>query len=163
MENPRNKGYNPKDNKYYAYSDIDSNGNTHINIGPGLEKNGHPDIDYTRGYTLDEISGFARTTVGNRVDSMLKSLVEMENGKYKDIRDNLNEGSLLTLTDIAYNGRTARNRNLPESWPKLVNYIATGDLESAKNETYSGSTRRQQMRNDLLTFDKIDKNTVKNR
>ena len=163
MENPRNKGYNKSDGKYYAYTDKDSKGNTHTNIGPGLEKNGHPHIDYTRGYTKQELDALAKGTVSSRVQKMTKSLQDMDNSKYAETRDTLSMGPLLSLVDIAYNVGTAKKRNLPEKWPTIVKHLAEGNLEKAKTQTYSGSTRRQKMRNDLLTYDAITSKTVKNR
>jgi hypothetical protein len=163
MENPREKGLNRRDNKYYSYTDKDTSGNTHINIGPGLEKNGHPEIDYNRGHSRREVDTAARATVEKRVDSMLQSLQTMNNGKYAQARDTLSLGPLLSMLDIAYNGRTTGKRNLPEKWPTLVKNITEGDLEAAKRETYSGSKRRQKMRNDLLTYDAITRDTVRNR
>lgn len=163
MENPRYKGYNKEDGLFYAYTDVDADGNTHVNIGPGLEQNGHPNIDYTRGYTKAEIDRLARKTVENRVRSMSESLQSMQDGKYAVTRDTLSMGPLLSMVDIAYNARTAKKKNLPEKWPTLVKHLANGDLDRAKEETYSGSKRRQKMRNDLLTYSPITASTVKNR
>lgn len=163
MENPSNKGYNKDTGLYSKYLDKDKEGNVHINIGPGLEKNGHPNIDYNKSYTRDEIDNFSKATVQNRVYKMSKSLSSMQNGKYAEARDTLSLGPLLSLVDIAYNVKTDGKINLPEKWPKLVKNLAEGNIEEAKKETYSGSTRRQKMRNDLITWDAITDSTVVNR
>lgn len=163
MENPKNKGYNPEDGLYYAYEDRDADGNVHLNIGPGLESNGHPNIDYSIGHTREELDKFAEKTVRNRVEGVTKSLQNMQEGKYYTTRDTLSMGPLLSLVDIAYNAKTANRKNMPEKWPALVENLATGNLEKARQETYSGSKRRQLMRNDLLTYKPITKNTVRNR
>lgn len=163
MENPRNKGYNPKDGLYYAYTDRDANGNIHTNIGPGIEKNGHPNVDYGRGYTREELNEIARETVAQRVDAMRNSLETMQGGKYAITSDTLSLGPLLALTDIAYNAKTSGKKNLPEKWPNLIKALSIGDLEVAKTQTRSGSDRRRDMRNDLLTYGPITSKTVKNR
>lgn len=163
MENPRNRGYNEADGLYYAYKDKDAKGNVHINIGPGLEKNGHPDIDYSKGYTREELEKLARKTVADRESKMSNSLRTMQNGKYYEARDTLSAGPLLNILDIAYNVGTSKKKNLPESWPKLIDDIANGRLEDAAKHSYSGSRRRWLMRNDLLTYDPITESTVINR
>lgn len=163
MENPRNKGYNEEDGLYYAYKDKDKKGKIHINIGPGLEKNGHPNIDYNKGYTREEVEEMAYETVLDRVKNMSESLRTMKDGKYSEARDTLSLGPLLTLTDIAYNVKTDGKKNLPEKWPNLTKRIVEGDLEKAKAQTDSGSERRWLMRNDLLTYGPIDEDTVVNR
>lgn len=163
MENPKNKGFNEEDGKYYSYTDKDSNGIKHINIGPGLEKTGHPNIDYSRGYTKEELDSIASTTVADRVVKMSKSLRDMNSKAYNETRDTLSLGPLLAITDIAYNVKTANRKNLPENWPSLIQNLSIGNLEEAKKHTYSGSKRRQKMRNDLLTYNPIDSTTVKNR
>ena len=163
MENPREKGYNKDDSKYYSYTDVDASGNTHVNIGPGLEQNGHHGIDYNKGYTREQINDFARNTVQNRARSMSNSLRKMDNEKYAETRDTLSLGPLLSLLDIAYNVKTSNKKNLPEKWPTLVKYLAEGNLDEAETQTYSGSKRRQRMRNDLLTYDTITDETVINR
>lgn len=163
MENPEERGYNPYTGRYKAYTDKDSSGRVHTNIGPGLEKNGHPNINYTREYPRGELDDLSRETVRNRVSRMSESLKNMQNGKYYETRDTLSLGPLLSLVDIAYNTRTSGRRNLPENWPTLIKNLAEGNLEAAKNETYSGSKRRQKMRNDLLTYNPITEETVKNR
>lgn len=163
MENPDNKGYNPRTKLYYSYKDKDASGKIHENIGPGLEKNGHPNIDYSKGYTKKQLDDIAAQDNLKNMQKISKSLSTMEEGKYSKVRDTLSMGPLMTLLDIAYNVKPKQSGNLPEKWPNLIKALSVGNLEGAKKQTYSGSTRRQDMRNDLLVYGKIDENTVTNR
>lgn len=163
MENPNNKGYDKKTGLYYSYTDKDASGNEHTNIGPGLEKNGHPDIDYTRGYSREQIDRIVNADLVAKMGQVSTNLEEMQDGKYAGVRDTLSIGPLMTLLDIAHNVKTSKKRNMPQSWPSLVKALATGNLEEAKKQTYSGSKRRQDMRNDLLIYGPITEETVINR
>lgn len=154
MENPKNKGYNEKTGKYHAYTDKGADGVTHVNIGPGLEKIAHPNIDYKKSYTKQELDDIAYNTIIERQRAIDNSLRTMKNGKYSLTADTLSMGPRLALLDIGHNVKTSNRKNLPEKWPSLVDYIANGNLDKAKKETYSGSNRRQKMRNQLLTYDK---------
>ena len=165
MENPTNKGYNKKTGLYYSYIDKDVEGKEHTNIGPGIEKNGHPNVDYSRGYTREELNKIARSTVADRVKAMSESMDTMQDGRYSLTRDTLSMGPLLIMADIAYNAKTEEKKNMPEKWPKLMAKLATGDFDGIikEKQTRSKNERRMFMRNDLLTYDKITPQTVKNR
>ena len=149
-ENPTNVGF--KDGKYYAYTDKDIHGNIHTNIGPGLNKTAFPNIDYSKGYTKEELDNIAEEYTLQNLKKINDSLSTMKNGQYHGVRDTLSMGPMLVLTDIAYNVGSAKNKNMPVSFPKLVNSLANGDLDSAKNETRTGNDRRQNIRNSRLIY-----------
>lgn len=75
----------------------------------------------------------------------------MQDGKYKGVIDTLSLGPRLVIQDIAYNLKP-KSGNMPENWPLLIDALSEGDLERARHETESGSTRRMQMRNQMLNY-----------
>lgn len=159
MENPNNNAY--RDGKYYVYQDRGNDGVNRKNIGPGIESHSSigQKLDYNgkTGYTREYLNGIVQDDLLRGTTKIVKSLNNMENGKYYGVWDTLSVGPKMTLYDIYHNVKNKNKKNLPESWPKLIESIATGDLENAKKETYSGSTRRQKMRNELLKYGDIDR------
>ena len=158
MENPNNNAY--RDGKYYVYQDRGNDGVNRKNIGPGIESHSSigQKLDYNgkTGYTREYLNGIVQEDLLKGTARIVESLNNMQDGKYYGVWDTLSVGPKMTLYDIYHNVKNKNKKNLPESWPKLIESIATGDLEKAKEETYSGSTRRQKMRNELLKYGDID-------
>lgn len=161
MENPTSKGHFGK--KWRQYKDKDSDGNTHINIGPGIES--HSDI----GTTLDYNSAYSTQELNNRLKPDLLKKMEGIMGdlhkEYGENADTMSMGNRLILLDIAHNVRPrgSKRKNMPSAWPSLIDGMMTGNTDKVKSNTNSGSTRRQDMRNDLIWKSFIDKSTVMNR
>lgn len=161
MENPTNKGL--KNSVWGKYTDVDSNGNTHINIGPGIESNSDvgSTIDYDSTYTKDKLNQKLRPDLLKKMEGIMGDLHE----KYNEDADTMSLGNRLILLDIAHNVRPkgSKRNNMPSKWPDLVEGMMEGNTDVAKKNTKSGSTRRQNMRNDLLWKNHIDNSTVTNR
>ena len=84
---------------------------------------------------------------------------------YGEDIDTMSIGNRMILLDISHNVRPrGRKRgNMPKAWPSLVNGMATGNVEKVRRNTNSGSTRRQNMRNDLVFQNTITPTTVTNK
>lgn len=161
MENPKNKGY--KNGKYYSYADSSSP----LNIGPGinytsdLAKNNNLDFSDKTGYTREYLDNIVKQDLLEKMEGINKDLHNM----YGSDADTMSLGNRMILLDIAHNVRPRgrKRANMPKGWPSLVSSMMSGNSSKARKNTNSGSTRRQEMRNDLLWQNIIDKNTVKNR
>lgn len=159
MENPTNKGY--KNNKYYPYADISSP----KNLGPGINytSNMAKEFEYSdsKGYTRKEINNKIRPYLIEGMDAIMKDLHDLHG---KDA-DTLSLGNRMIFLDVFHNVRPkgSKKANMPKKWPSLVRSMMEGDAEGIKQNTYSGSTRRQEMRNSLIYKNDIDQNTVKNK
>lgn len=150
MENPNNKGYDPNTNTWGVYTDRDKDGNTYYNFGPGLEVTANK-LDKKKRYTRDYLNTLLEKRVSRDAKNIRKSLESMQDGKYKGVIDTLSLGPRLVIQDIAYNLKP-KSGNMPENWPLLIDALSEGDLERARHETESGSTRRMQMRNQMLNY-----------
>lgn len=150
MENPNNKGYDPNTNTWGVYTDRDKDGNTYYNFGPGLEVTAN-ELDKKKRYTRDYLNTLLEKRVSRDAKNIRKSLESMQDGKYKGVIDTLSLGPRLVIQDIAYNLKP-KSGNMPENWPLLIDALSEGDLERARHETESGSTRRMQMRNQMLNY-----------
>lgn len=150
MENPNNKGYDPNTNTWEVYTDRDKDGNTYYNFGPGLEVTANK-LDKKKRYTRDYLNTLLEKRVSRDAKNIRKSLESMQDGKYKGVIDTLSLGPRLVIQDIAYNLKP-KSGNMPENWPLLIDALSEGDLERARHETESGSTRRMQMRNQMLNY-----------
>jgi len=150
MENPNNKGYDPNTNTWGVYTDRDKDGNTYYNFGPGLEVTANK-LDKKKRYTRDYLNTLLEKRVSRDTKNIRKSLESMQDGKYKGVIDTLSLGPRLVIQDIAYNLKP-KSGNMPENWPLLIDALSEGDLERARHETESGSTRRMQMRNQMLNY-----------
>lgn len=161
MENPTSKGLTR--NGWTKYEDRDADGNTHINIGPGIES--HSDvgatIDYGSSYSTESLNTKLRPDLLKKMEGIMDDL----HSKYGEDADTMSIGNRLILLDIAHNVRPrgSKRKNMPSAWPSLVSGMMSGDTDKAKSNTNSGSTRRQTMRNDLLWRNFIDKSTVTNK
>ncbi len=161
MENPTNKGLTDKG--WTKYIDKDSKGNTHTNIGPGIES--HSDvgaaIDYDSTYSTGQINNKLRPDLLKKMEGIMEDLHK----EYGEAADTMSMGNRLILLDIAHNVRPrgSKRKNMPSSWPSLVDGMMSGNTDKAKANTNSGSTRRQDMRNDLLWKNFINKFTVINK
>jgi hypothetical protein len=83
---------------------------------------------------------------------------------YGEDIDTMSLGNRMILLDISHNVRPRGKRaNMPKKWPSLVNGMATGNVEKIRRNTNSGSTRRQDMRNDLIFQNTITPTTVTNK
>jgi hypothetical protein len=164
MENPNNKGF--KDGLYYPYTDRDINGKIHYNIGAGIEKNSDiaaiNNLDYSgkTGYKKEDLDNMVRHDLEKKARESMEETLEM----YPNL-DTLSLGNRMILLDIAHNVRPrgSKRNNMPKKWPSLMNGMSTGDIEKIRENTYSGSTRRQNMRNDLIFQNLITPTTVTNR
>ena len=158
MENPTNRGL--KDGLYYPYTDKGVDGVTRKNIGPGFES--HSNIakqlkyDESTGYSKDFLTGLASEDLRKATPKIVESINRMNNGEYYGVWDTLSTGPKMIIYDIYHNVKHNNKKNLPEKWPGLIKALAEGDLEEAKKQTYSGSTRRQKMRNQLATYGNVD-------
>lgn len=150
MENPNNKGYDPNTNTWGVYTDRDKDGNTYYNFGPGLEVTAN-ELDKKKRYTRDYLNTLLEKRVSRDAKNIRKALESMQDGKYKGVIDTLSLGPRLVIQDIAYNLKP-KSGNMPENWPLLIDALSEGDLERARHETESGSTRRMQMRNQMLNY-----------
>lgn len=161
MENPKNKGLKGK--KWKKYTDKDAQGNTHINIGPGIESNSAigSDINYNKTYTTKELNAKVKKDLMVKMDGIMEDLHD----KYGEDADTMSMGNRMILLDIAHNVKPkgSKKKNMPKAWSGLTKGMMTGDTKAAKQNTYSGSKRRQDMRNDLLWKNTVDNSTVKNR
>lgn len=163
MENPNNKGLR-KDGNWKMYTDTDLQGNKHYNYGPGIEKNSDigANLKYNNStsYKTEELNKLLKSDLLSKAKDIRKDLHEM----YGEDSDTLSLGNKMILLDIAHNVRPkgSKRKNMPKAWPNLTENMMKGNLKGIKNNTYSGSTRRSNMRNDLIWKDYIDKNTVKN-
>lgn len=160
MENPNNTGYNPKDKKYYVYSDIALS----KNIGPGIAYTSETgkDIDYNKGYTKKELNTLIRPELLKHMDEIEKQL----HSKYGESADTMSMGNRLILLDIAHNVRPkgSKKANMPVTgYPTLTKSMMTGNNKLAEKNTNSGSSRRQLMRNDLLWLNDFSDFVLKNR
>lgn len=159
MENPTNKGF--KDGLYYPYADVSSP----YNWGPGINYTSEAGKDLDRSGKV----GYSKTFLDNKMRSMLLQIVEdgMEDirSKYGERADTMSLGNRLIFADIGYNVKSKgkKRANMPLAWPSLLDAMMSGNTEKAKRNTYSGSRRRSNMRNDLLWKDIVDASTVKNR
>lgn len=154
-----NKGYNESDQLYYTYAD-DS---LPKNIGPGIAYTSDigSQIDYNRGYTKDELNNHARSGLLK----LMNEISDQMHQKYGDDADTMSLGNRLIQLDIAYNVRPRGNKkaNMPiTGWPTLTEALMTENDAVARKNTYSGSRRRSNMRNQLLWLDLIDATSLKN-
>jgi hypothetical protein len=165
MENPTHETLG-KDGLYYPYTDVDKKGNTHYNIGAGIEKNSDIaakyKIDYSgkTGYEKEVLDNMMRADLEKKATESMQEVLE----EYPNL-DTLSLGNRMILLDIAHNVRPrgAKRKNMPKQWPELMKAMNNGDYEGILNNVYSGSTRRQKMRGDLIWKNTIDSNTVRNR
>lgn len=153
MENPNSKGFT--NGRWGKYTDKDSDGKTHINIGPGIES--HSDvganIDYNTTYSTQELNTRLRPDLLKKMEGIMSDLHE----KYNSDADTMSMGNRLILLDIAHNVRPKGERNnMPSKWPNLVDGMMSGNTSKAKANTYSGNERRGDMRNELLWRDSMD-------
>lgn len=163
FENPTSKGY--KNGKWYPYTDKDISGNTHYNIGPGIESNSDmgDNLNYTGsiGYTTDYLNSLVREDLLLKMRGIRSDLHDM----YDENTDTMSLGNRMILLDIAHNvaPRGKKKGNMPKAWPSLIGAMVEGDSKRAIKEMYSGSTRRRDMRSDLLWQNEVTPETVKNR
>jgi hypothetical protein len=159
MENPNNTGYDPKTKKYYVYSD----GVIDKNIGPGIAYTSDlaKKIDFDKGYTKKELNKILKEGLLPMAEEIS---VQMHN-KYGEDADTMSLGNRAIQLDVAYNVRPKGNKkaNMPiTGWPTLSKAMIEGNDKLLKKNTYSGSTRRQKMRNMLAWLNFIDENSLKN-
>ena len=155
MENPKHKGLNP-DGTYSAYED-----EAGFNFGPGLHAKSN-NLDINKTYTKQELDSIASNIALNYMKQISEDLETMQDGKYAGARDTLSAGPLLTMLDIAYNVKPKNKGNMPQKWPNLTDSLINGNIEKAKENTYSGSTRRQKMRNQMIVYKPLEGITVHN-
>lgn len=159
MENPTNKGF--RDGLYYPYADVSSP----YNWGPGInytsEVGKNLDRSGKTGYSKEELNELLKPMLLENMEGIMLDL----HNKYNENADTMSLGNRLMLLDIAHNVRPKgkRRANMPSAWPSLVDAMMSGNTKKAKRNTYSGSKRRSNMRNDLLWKDIVDASTVKNR
>ena len=159
MENPNNTGY--KDDKYYPYADSSSP----KNLGPGINYTSDMaeglDFSGKKGYTKEELNEKIRPHLLENMEGIMSDLYDM----YGEDIDTMSLGNRMILLDISHNVRPRgkKRANMPKAWPSLVNGMATGDKKKIEKNTYSGSTRRQSMRNDLIFKNLITPTTVINK
>lgn len=159
MENPKNAGY--KKGKYYPYEDVSSK----KNIGPGINytSNIGRGIDFSgnTGYTREELNEKVRPDLIHKMEQITNDLHDM----YGDQVDTMSIGNRMILLDISHQVRPRGKKrgNMPKAWPKLVQGMMEGNTESSISHMDSGSTRRRDMRSDLLWKQEVDGNTVRNR
>ena len=146
MENPTNKGLK-KDGKYYSYKDSAIT----KNLGPGIAytSNMGKDLNYSKGYTKEELNAAARAELlpmMNEISSQMKA-------KYGDAADTMSLGNRMIQLDIAHNVRPrgSKKSNMPiTGWPTLSKSFITGNDALARKNMDSGSSRRANMRKQLL-------------
>lgn len=159
MENPTNAGY--KEGKYYPYADISSK----KNLGPGINYTSDMaeglDFSGKKGYTKEELNEKIRPHLLENMEGIMSDLHDM----YGEDIDTMSIGNRMILLDISHNVRPrgSKRANMPKKWPSLVNGMATGNVEKIRRNTNSGSTRRQDMRNDLIFQNTITPTTVTNK
>lgn len=159
MENPNNTGYNPKNKKYYVYSDIA----LAKNIGPGIAYTSETgkSIDYDKGYTKKELNELIRPELMSHMDEIENQL----HSKYGEAADTMSLGNRLILLDIAHNVKSkgSKKANMPVTgYPTLTKSMITGNNRLAEKNTNSGSSRRQKMRNSILWRNDFDDFILKN-
>lgn len=149
MENPHNKGLIKDENGNEWYTSYDD-GTIKHNLGPGIAKTSDmgATLDYTKRYSKEDLNAAARS-------GLLKLMNQISNqmyNKYGDAYKNMSIGDRLVLLDIAYNvSPRSGAKNMPVTgWPTLAQALIDRDYNKAQTNTYSGSSRRQQMRNQLL-------------
>jgi hypothetical protein len=146
MENPTNKGLK-KDGKYYSYKDSAIT----KNLGPGIAytSNMGKGLNYSKGYTKEELNAAARAELlpmMNEISSQMKA-------KYGDAADTMSLGNRMIQLDIAHNVRPrgSKKSNMPiTGWPTLSKAFITGNDALARKNMDSGSSRRANMRKQLL-------------
>ena len=149
MENPENKGrvIDPDKSEWYTSYD---DGTIKHNLGPGIAITSDmgATLDYNKRYSKEELNNVARVGLLKLMNQISNQL----NSKYGDAYKTMSLGDRLVLLDIAYNVRPRSGaKNMPVTgWPALTQALINRDYETAKANTYSGSSRRQQMRNQLL-------------
>lgn len=159
MENPTNAGY--KNGKYYPYADVSSK----KNLGPGINYTSDMaeglDFSSKKGYTKEELNERVRPHLLENMEGIMSDLHDM----YGEDIDTMSLGNRMILLDISHNVRPrgSKRANMPKKWPSLVNGMATGNVEKVRRNTNSGSTRRQDMRNDLIFKSLITPTTVINK
>lgn len=162
MENPKSRGF--RDGKWYPYTDKDIKGNVHYNLGPGINKNSEvgSKLDYSGkvGYTTEQLNSALRPDLMNKMEGITSDLRQMDQNS-----DTMSLGNRMILLDISHNVRPRGNKraNMPSAWPSLVKSMQNGNTQGALNQMNSGSSRRQEMRGDLLWKNTITQNTVRNR
>lgn len=163
MENPTKKGF--KNGKWYPYTDKDAQGNTHINIGPGINSKSDmgTKLNYSGkvGYTTDELNAIVRPDLLKKMQGINTDLQQMMGAD----ADTMSLGNRMIFLDISHNVRPkgSKRANMPMKWPALAESMSQGDTQSAIDNMNSGSTRRKDMRSDLLWKNVVEPNTVKNR
>lgn len=157
MENPTNKEF--RNGKYYPYSDSNKDGESALNLGPGLnwkgghKLNGKPLVyDGSRGYTKEEMNQAAMNYILPQVRAGGKQLVEKHG---MDVLK-FSEGDIGVMIDNAFNVTPrGKQKNLPNAFPKLTGFMIEGDAENAKKEMFTGSRRRQHLRMQLKDHGKM--------
>lgn len=163
MENPRSKGF--RNGKWYPYTDVDKQGRTHKNIGPGIESNSDMGkrLDYSgkTGYTTQQLEEIIRPDLLQKMEGINSDLHQM----IGEDADTMSLGNRMILLDISHNVRPrgSKRANMPSGWPSLVESFHTGNTGSAVSNMDSGSSRRRDMRSDLLWQNVVIPTTVKNR
>lgn len=149
MENPENKGRVIDSDKREWYTSYDD-GAIKYNLGPGIAitSNMGATLDYNKRYSKEELNNVARAGLLK----LMNQISEQLSNKYGDTYKTMSMGDRLVLLDIAYNVRPRSGaKNMPVTgWPTLTQALIDRDYETAKANTYSGSSRRQKMRNQLL-------------
>lgn len=159
MENPNHKGF--RNGKYYPYADSSSP----KNIGPGInytsDMGKNLDFSGKTGYTREFLDSLVRDDLILKMRDIRSDLHDM----YGEDSDTLGMGKKQTLLDLSHNVRPRgkKRANMPKKWPSLVKGMMLGDFELMDENTYSGSTRRQLLRNDMTRQNIIDENSLKNR
>ena len=159
MENPTNKGF--RDGKYYPYADSSSP----KNLGPGINYTSDVgqklDFSGKKGYTKEELNEVLRPDLLAKMADIMTDLHDM----YKEDADTMSMGNRQILLDTSHNVRPRgrKRANMPKAWPSLVKGMMNGDTKAVYKNTYSGSKRRQLMKNDLMFQNFVDQYTVKNR
>ena len=159
MENPTNKGLK-KDGKYYSYKDSAIK----KNLGPGIAytSNMGKNLDYSKGYTKEELNAAARA----ELLPMMKEISAQMKAKYGNAADTMSLGNRMIQLDIAHNVRPrgSKKANMPiTGWPSLSKAFIMGNDASAKKNMYSGSSRRDEMRKQLLWKNIVSSDTVVNK
>lgn len=158
MENPNHKGL--KNSKYYPYADSSSP----KNIGPGInytsDMGKNLDFSGKTGYSREFLDSLIREDLMLKMKDIRSDLHDM----YGEDSDTLGMGKKQTLLDLSHNVRPrgSKKANMPKKWPSLVKGMMLGDFEMMDKNTYSGSTRRQLLRNTLLRLNQIYENSLQN-
>ena len=121
------------------------------------------DLDDDGVYEIDCLTGAFIFTRKKVLDDI--GLLDETFFMYGEDIDTMSLGNRMILLDISHNVRPRgkKRANMPKAWPSLVNGMATGDKKKIEKNTYSGSTRRQSMRNDLIFKNLITPTTVINK